>query len=76
MSVKDEQLLKRIDDLESQLAFQEDTIEALNKQVESQSNELSLLRRHLELVVSKVAPLVERSGIESFDASSERPPHY
>ncbi|RTE85712.1 MULTISPECIES: SlyX family protein [Gammaproteobacteria] len=69
-------LEQRIDGLESQLAFQEDTIEALNKQVEKQAKEIDLLRRHLELVATKVAPIVERSGIEPFDANNERPPHY
>ena len=37
-------LIARVDDLESQLAFQEDTIEALNKQVQAQSQEIELLR--------------------------------
>lgn len=69
-------LEQRMNDLESQLAFQEDTIEALNRQVEKQAKEIDLLRRHLELVATKVAPIVERSGIEPFDASNERPPHY
>ncbi|CUS48187.1 MAG: SlyX protein [Idiomarinaceae bacterium HL-53] len=69
-------LIARVDDLESQLAFQEDTIEALNKQVQAQSQEIELLRRHIELLATKVAPIVERSGIEQFNADNERPPHY
>ena len=70
------QVIARLDDLESQLAFQEDTIEALNKLVQTQSQEIDLLRRHIELLANKVAPIVERSGIDQFNPDNERPPHY
>ncbi|WP_113907835.1 SlyX family protein [Aliidiomarina celeris] len=72
-----EHLSKRIDDLESQLAFQEDTIEALNQLVSKQTDELLRMQQQLRFIADKVAPILERDEqSQSFSAADERPPHY
>lgn len=75
--MKQEQLIQRIDDLESQLAFQEDTIEALNQLVSKQTEELTRIQKHLRLLADKVAPILEHDGAgQTFNPADERPPHY
>ncbi|RUO19014.1 hypothetical protein CWE08_10675 [Aliidiomarina iranensis] len=66
-------LEKRIDDLESQLAFQEDTISELNELVTAQSQELHRLQKHLVLVAERLQQIPEN---QDQTESDERPPHY
>jgi SlyX protein len=61
--------------LESQVAFQEHTIEQLNEVLISQQRQLDGLRLELRLLKEKFAALedrVEHSG----SAIDEKPPHY
>ena len=61
-------------DLETQLAFQEDTIEALNQALASQQKQLDDVQFKLKHVLDKVKSM-EPSNIAS--ASEETPPpHY
>lgn len=64
----------KIVDLETRMAFLEDTVETLNKQVYQQAKQLSEyqqamqnLNRHLKQV---------QSDIEEFKPDNEIPPHY
>lgn len=61
-----DQLVRRIDELEMRLAFQDDTIQALNDALSVQQIELDRLRRSLELVAKRQADLAtqipERQG--------------
>lgn len=67
------ELVERINDLESQLAFQDDTIQALNKIVTKQQLELELLGKKVELLIKGHGELLERCGeIED----NIPPPHY
>lgn len=67
-------LEQKIIDLETQLAFQEDTIEALNQALASQQKQLDDLQFKLKHVLDKVKSM-EPSNIAS--ASEETPPpHY
>lgn len=63
-------------ELQSQLAFQEDTLSALNDALAGQQRELLVLRRQVELLKQQqdehTATLAELSG----GGDSERPPHY
>ncbi len=61
--------------LESQVAFQEHTIEQLNEALISQQQQLDVLRVELRLLSEKFGELddrVEHSG----SAKDEKPPHY
>ena len=67
-------LEQKIIDLETQLAFQEDTIEALNQALASQQKHLDDVQFKLKHVLDKVKSM-EPSNIAS--ASEETPPpHY
>ncbi|RUO36723.1 hypothetical protein CWE13_07685 [Aliidiomarina shirensis] len=66
-------LEQRIVDLESQLAFQEDTISELNKLVTAQSQELHRIQKHLVLVAERLQQIPES---QDQAAGDERPPHY
>ena len=67
-------LEQKIIDLETQLAFQEDTIEALNHALASQQKQLDDVQFRLKHVLDKVKSM-EPSNIAS--ASEETPPpHY
>lgn len=69
-------LSRRIADLESQLAFQEDTIETLNQLVTQQAGELQLLQRKMQLMVEKFQQLSDRDGGSSTNPEDDIPPHY
>ena len=60
-------LTERMDELESRLAFQDDTIQALNDVIAAQQLELGRLRRSLELL----APQLPDGG-----GDEAPPPHY
>lgn len=69
-----EQLVARVDELETRLAFQDDTIQALNDALAAQQFELDRLRRSLELVAKRQADLAAQIP---GDAGEEAPPpHY
>lgn len=68
-------LHQRIDDLESQLAFQENTIDELNQLVIQQSNELRTFKRHLQLLASRLSQVRDQQS-ENTPIVDEKPPHY
>tara|TARA_Y100000296_G_scaffold33351_1_gene38608 strand:- start:6538 stop:6756 length:219 start_codon:yes stop_codon:yes gene_type:complete len=69
-----DQLMARVDELETRLAFQDDTIQALNDALAAQQFELDRLRRSLELVAKRQADLAAQIP---GDAGEEAPPpHY
>jgi len=70
------ELNQRIDNLESQLAFQEDTIDALNQLVTAQSSALATLQDRVTRLAQKLQQ-VQDFGNEGADPSAhEPPPHY
>ena len=68
------QLEERIDDLEAKMAFQDDTIQALNDMVGKQQLELDTLRRAVELLAARQADLA--ASLPGEAADDEPPPHY
>ena len=75
-SLQQHELLQRLADLESQLAFQEDTIETLNQLVTQQSNQLDELERKFSLVLNRVQQLHENQGAVTSNPADDIPPHY
>lgn len=67
-------LEQRINDLESQLAFQEETIEELNQLVTSQNQELATFKRHLQLLAQRFEQT--RAQQSEDPVVDEKPPHY
>lgn len=64
--------------MQSQLAFQEDALQTLNEALASQQQEILVLRRQLELLKQRQdeqAAASSESGATS-DIASEKPPHY
>lgn len=68
----DEQLI----DLQSRLAFQEHTIEELNKVVSDQSAQIDLLQQQLQHLWSQFKQLQETQTAETGGSPIEIPPHY
>lgn len=67
-------LTARMDELETRLAFQDDTIEALNEVVGRQELALQKLQRALELLARRQADLASSMPGEAED--DQPPPHY
>lgn len=66
---------QRINDLEAQLVFQEDTINQLNDALVDQQNQLITLQRQLRLFAKKVQDM--QPGDAVIPLSQEPPPpHY
>lgn len=68
---------ERLIDLETRLAFQDDTIEQLNQQLILQQREINLLQKQASLLIQRLQELNQQPEQESqFNLLDERPPHY
>lgn len=71
-----DELRALLEDLQSQVAFQEDAIAALDGALSQQQQEIMLLRRQVELLgerqKAQAAQLAESAG----GGADEKPPHY
>ena len=65
-------LVERIDALESRLAFQDDTVEALNKTVTEQWAKIDALTRQLVALAERLQEAENQASLPS----NEPPPHY
>ncbi|WP_045858906.1 SlyX family protein [Teredinibacter purpureus] len=68
-----------IDDLQSRIAYQEDTINTLNQQVITLDKEVHDLQKQLHLLYKKVDDVVyqlEQGQTTVAALHDERPPHY
>jgi SlyX protein len=61
-------------ELQTQLAFQEQTISELNDVMLSQQKQIDLLRLEIKLLKEKLGVLEDR--IETGPPQNEKPPHY
>jgi len=64
----------RINELETQLAFQESTVTSLNAAVTDQQQQIDLLREQLEYVKAQMQSLAE--VVDSPEGDEPPPPHY
>jgi SlyX protein len=67
-------LEERIIDLETRLAFQEDTIEQLNQELIAQQRQLELVLRRLEAAEDRLKSL--QSSVVALPHEETPPPHY
>ncbi|WP_075188075.1 SlyX family protein [Teredinibacter haidensis] len=72
-------MTKEIEDLQARIAFQEDTISTLNRQVTTLDGEVRDLQKQLHLLYKKMNDMVyqlEQSQGPADSSHDERPPHY
>ena len=70
-------LQSRVDELETRLAFQEDTLQALNEQLAHQQSVTEQQQQMLQVVYAQVRDVQDASSAEgAAPDSQERPPHY
>lgn len=75
----DPNLLEHIQELQSRIAFQEDAIIDINKQMGQQAEEIAFLKRYIRELNVKLKDLKQNDGSsasEAYDPANERPPHY
>lgn len=65
-------LNERIDELEARLAFQDDTIQALNLVIIEQQKQVELLQRKVDLLIKRHNEIVEQWQ----EIEDNKPPHY
>lgn len=61
-------------DIQTQLAYQEDTVRELNNALALQQQEILVMRRQLQLLKQRQEE--SASGLSAADAGQETPPHY
>lgn len=68
-----DKLTEQLEQMQSQLAFQDDTLHALNDVVAAQDLDIQQLNRKVELLIGQLQGLSEAANEIKPD---ERPPHY
>lgn len=70
------QLQQSLIDLQTQVAFMEDTLDKLDNIVTEQSQLIADQHRQLQLLYQKLETQTQGSQIQPFDLLSDKPPHY
>lgn len=65
----------RLVDIETKLAYQEDTVQALNKIVSDQQGQLNRLQKSLEVLIERMQDLGGQLE-DPAGSADEKPPHY
>ena len=71
-----EKLTQEFIDLQTQVAFMEDTLDKLDNIVTEQSQLIADQQRQLQLLYQKLETQTQGSQIQPFDLLSDKPPHY
>ena len=71
-----ESLQHQIDELQTKLAFQDDTIEQLNRIVTKQDEIIRLMQGKFSLIGDKIQDIEAHLPNKPFNPSEEVPPHY
>ncbi len=66
----------RIDELESRLAFLDDTVDKLNDVIARQDQEIRIMQQRLSEMVTKLDDLGGAEGQAGVAQQHEPPPHY
>lgn len=72
--VTDKKFIAKIIDLETRIAFLEDSVDALNKLIYQQSNDITKYQEALKSMSQHMKQV--QSDIEEFKPQDEVPPHY
>jgi len=72
--MKEQKMQETIVDLQSRLAFQEDSLEAVNLTVVRQQSEIEVMKREIVRLKERLEDIRESQGSE--DGGVELPPHY
>jgi SlyX protein len=70
-SIEDEMI-----ELQTRIAYQEDTIAQLNQVVTKQDADIVQIQQQLRLLVKRIEELSFAQGESGGEDTSERPPHY
>lgn len=71
------QLQMRIDELETRLAFQEDTLQILSEQLAHQQAVTEQHQQMMQVLYRQIRDVQDAGGAEgAASTSQERPPHY
>lgn len=70
------QLQQSLIDLQTQVAFMEDTLDKLDNIVTEQNQLIADQQRQLQLLYQKLETQTQGSQIQPFDLLSDKPPHY
>ncbi len=65
---------RRLDDIETKLAFQEDTLQALNGVIYRQQEQIAQLELTCKLLLMRLTELA--ASRSDFKPAEEKPPHY
>ena len=77
MTEEIDELKAAMADLQSQMAFQEDTVQALNDALADQQQEILVLRRQVELLRAQLEEQASATDATAARAAEdEKPPHY
>ena len=71
-----EVIQRRLEELESRLAFQDDLIESLNDVVAKQDREIQDLRRTVKNMNERLRDLADSASATGSSTEHEIPPHY
>ncbi|VXB06744.1 SlyX protein [Enhydrobacter sp. AX1] len=71
-----EKLTQEFIDLQTQVAFMEDTLDKLDNIVTEQSQLIADQQRQLQLLYQKLETQTQGSQIQPFDLLNDKPPHY
>ncbi|HEY9032103.1 MAG TPA: SlyX family protein [Kangiella sp.] len=71
-----EDLQEQIHELQTKLAFQDDTIDHLNKMVTKQDDIIRALERRFMSLGEKIADISSQLPEKPFNPADEIPPHY
>lgn len=69
------EIMQLLVEVQTQLAYQEDTVRALNEALAEQQREILVLRRQLQLLKQRQDEQGD-GGSASAPATQEKPPHY
>ena len=72
----DNAMLAQLTELESRIAFQDDTIEILNQLVTRQNDQLHALARKVQQLSERLEQMQEPGEQGNTDPANEIPPHY
>ncbi|MDK2778713.1 MAG: SlyX family protein [Pseudomonadota bacterium] len=67
---------QRIDELEMRVAFMEDTIDSLNSQLASLTQDFSLARRAMQMMNQRLEQMQSGDAVVKDSSEETPPPHY